>query len=51
MTYTVVILEVKESTYNEIADKLKAAGYDHAFWEDEMIDMTHIALRKKHENN
>ncbi|EIF30911.1 hypothetical protein BCh11DRAFT_06423 [Burkholderia sp. Ch1-1] len=44
MTYTVATLEVSERTYREIEDKLRAAGYDHAFSHDGAIDMTHIGL-------
>jgi hypothetical protein len=44
VTYTVATLEVSERVYNEIAEKLRAAGYDHAFDADGMIDMTHIGL-------
>lgn len=42
-TYTYVTLEVSESTYNEISDKLRAAQYDHCF-DGETIDMHGIAL-------
>lgn len=49
MTYTVAVLEVSESTYDEIELALKAAGYEHAFMEDGCIDMTHIAVKKRDE--
>ena len=50
MTYTYVILEVSQSTYDEIGEKLRDAGYDQAFHEDDsslngiVIDMHGIAL-------
>ena len=52
MSHTYAILEVSESTYNEIGEKLRAAGYDQAFHEDNslrslngiVIDMHGIAL-------
>lgn len=31
MTHTYAELEVSRATYDEIAQKLRAAGYDHAF--------------------
>lgn len=31
MTHTYVVLELSQPAYQEIADKLKAAGYEHAF--------------------
>ena len=47
-THTVVILAVSQATYEEIKQKLLAAGYDHAFinnrYEDEIMDMTGIGL-------
>lgn len=46
-TRTFVRLAVHPKTYNEIAKKLKSAGYDHAFIEDDgkvLIDMQGIAL-------
>lgn len=50
-THTYVILELSPSAYQEIFDKLKEAGYDHAFHEDEgvtVIDMQGIAVAKEH---
>jgi len=50
MTRTYVHLEVSESTYNDIAAKLKDAGYDHAFHshdETPCVDMHGIALVKE----
>jgi hypothetical protein len=46
-TYTYVTLEVSESAYNEIATKLKNAGYDHVFHKEGsrvLIDMHGLAL-------
>lgn len=46
-THTYAILEVSEQAYREIRERLKAAGYAHAFHEDdgrEVIDMHGIAL-------
>lgn len=49
MTYTYVTLEVSHAAYQEIKDKLEAAGYHHAFHEDRedgvLIDMHGIALK------
>lgn len=42
-TYTMTKLEVSKETYNEIAGKLGAAGYEHAF-KAEGIDMHGICL-------
>lgn len=44
MTYTYALLDVSGPTYDEIAAKLRAAEYDHAFHEDGAIDMHGIAL-------
>jgi hypothetical protein len=51
MTYTYAELEVSPAAYEEIADKLKAAGYDHAFHAREdgrgyTVDMHGIGLTK-----
>lgn len=47
-THTCVVLEVDASTYRDIRDKLKAAGYDHVFNKDDeygvTIDMSGIML-------
>lgn len=46
-TRTYVILEVTPQVFQEIAAKLREAGYDHAFSEDDsVIDMQGIALRE-----
>ena len=42
-THTLAGMEVTVTTYNEIANKLREAGYDHVF-ADEGIDMTGIML-------
>lgn len=44
-TYTYVELEVSAAAYDEIAGKLRAADYDHAF-NDGTIDMHGIGLTK-----
>jgi hypothetical protein len=46
VTYTSVLLEVSSFTYDEIACKLRAAGYDHAFGTGPAIDMQGIALTR-----
>lgn len=43
-TYTVVELEISPEAFNEIAAKLRAADYGHAFMSDHEIDMTGIAI-------
>ena len=46
-THTYVILELSQSSYNEIHGKLKAAGYEHAFNEHDgrpVVDMHGIAV-------
>lgn len=46
-TYTYVILDLSTDAYEEIAAKLKAAGYEHAFHKDDgriVIDMHGIAV-------
>jgi len=50
MTYTYVLMDVSESTYQEIKQKLEAAGYDHALHASDdsrevVLDMHGIALR------
>jgi hypothetical protein len=44
MTRTIATLEVSAPAYEEIASKLRAAGYDQAFGTDGVIDMTGIGL-------
>lgn len=46
-TRTNAVLEVSSTTYEEIATKLREAGYDHAFDRDGHIDMHGIALAKE----
>jgi Trm5-related predicted tRNA methylase len=43
MTYTYVICDISHAAFNEIAAKLKQAGYDHAFMVGGEIDMHGIA--------
>jgi hypothetical protein len=43
-THTVVTLEIHDAAYQDIAKKLRDAGYDHAFSDDGQIDMTGIAV-------
>jgi hypothetical protein len=48
-TRTYAVLEVSTAAYEEIRAKLEAAGYEHAFHEDDgrvVIDMHGIALGK-----
>jgi len=50
MTYTYALMDVSESTYNEIKKKLEDAGYQHALHDDRdgdgvVLDMHGIALR------
>jgi hypothetical protein len=52
VTHTYAVLDVSHATYTEIADKLRAADYAHAFTRlgigttrDVVIDMHGIALR------
>lgn len=50
VTHTFAILEISAAVYKEIYDKLKVAGYEHAFIEHEdgeVIDMHGIALGKE----
>ena len=44
MTHTYVVMELSEAAYREIADQMRAAGYDHAFGSDGEIDMHGIAV-------
>lgn len=45
-THTYALLEISEAAYEEIAGKLREAGYGHAFGEDGEIDMHGIAVIK-----
>lgn len=44
VTHTVAEMELSATAYNEIAEKLREAGYDHVFDENGMIDMHGIGL-------
>lgn len=44
MTYTYVTMELSQSAYDEIAAKMRKAGYDHAFGCGGEIDMHGIAV-------
>lgn len=45
MTYTYALMEVSRATFEEIREKLRAAGYDDALHDDEAtLDMHGIAL-------
>ncbi|GER16733.1 NADAR family protein [Variovorax boronicumulans] len=44
MTHTIASLAVSAAAHTEIAAALRAAGYDHAFMEDGLIDMSGIGL-------
>ncbi len=44
MSYTYVLLTVSPRCYEEIADKLRVAGYDQAFDDDGTIDLHGLAL-------
>jgi hypothetical protein len=48
VTHTYVILELSSSAHDEIAYKLRAAGYDHAFNDNGEIDMHGIAVALEH---
>jgi hypothetical protein len=43
-THTVAVLELSKAAYDEIAEKLLAAEYDHVFDADGLIDMTGIGV-------
>ena len=45
MTRTYAVLELSAAAWDEIATKLRAAGYDHAFMEGGEIDMHGIAVK------
>ena len=45
MTHTYVVLRVSPAAYNEIREKLEAVGYQHAFLDDDRIDMHGLALQ------
>lgn len=43
-THTFATLELSAAAYQEIAEKFRAAGYNHAFMEDGAIDMHGVAV-------
>jgi hypothetical protein len=47
-TYTYVVMQLSKAAYDEIAEKLRAAGYDHVFHDDTphgaIMDMHGIAI-------
>lgn len=43
-THTYVILELSESAYREIREKLESAGYQHAIASNGTIDMHGIGV-------
>jgi hypothetical protein len=45
-THTYVELELSPAAYDEIAGKLKAADYGHAFMDDGAIDMHGLAVTR-----
>jgi hypothetical protein len=49
VTYTYALLEVSAAAYDEIAAKLREAGYGQAFNSDGEIDMHGIALARTSE--
>lgn len=44
MTHTYALLEISQAAYDEIRQKLREAGYQHAFGDDGEIDMHGIAV-------
>lgn len=46
-THTYAVLDVSDTTYCEIAKKLRDAGYEQAFGPNGEIDMSGIAIAKK----
>lgn len=49
-THSYTVLEISPAAYDEIAGKLRAAGYDHCFTrETDEIDMAGIAVAKEPE--
>lgn len=49
MSHTFATLELSAAAYNEIREKLKAAGYDHAFHDDGHLDLHGLAANTEHE--
>jgi hypothetical protein len=50
VTHTYAVLEISSAAYEEIKEKLKAAGYQHAFQSSGEIDMHGIAVAAKAES-
>jgi hypothetical protein len=49
-THTYAVLDISPAAFREIAEKLKAAGYGHAFHEEEgrnIVDMQGIAVAEE----
>jgi hypothetical protein len=44
MTHTYALLQISATAYEEIAQRLRAAGYAHAFGDEGELDMHGIAL-------
>jgi hypothetical protein len=44
MTHAVALLTISQAAFSEIAEKLRAAGYDHVFMPGGSIDLSGIAL-------
>lgn len=44
MTHTYVLMDLTPQAYQEIATKMRDAGYDHVFNQDGEIDMSGIAI-------
>lgn len=49
-THTYVVMNVTRGTYDEVARKMRDAGYDHVFGEDGEIDMHGVALGAETDN-
>jgi hypothetical protein len=45
MTHSIALLEISQKAWGEIAEKLREAGYDHAFVTDGVIDMHGIGIK------
>jgi hypothetical protein len=43
-THTYVLMEVSKATYDEIANKLRDAGYEHTISDEGELDLHGIAL-------
>lgn len=46
VTHTFATLELSQRAYDEIAGKLRQAGYDHVFTHDGAIDMAGIGVTR-----